>query len=385
MKTAVIITPFDNYSYNVRIKYVEHYLKELGYQKNIVISSDWNHRTKQPYKSDRPNLELIHVKSYKRNLSLDRIISHFLFARRVYLRLKEIRPEFIYASVPPNFIIRYIAKYKLLFPKTQVICEVGDLWPETLPIDGWKKNLAFPILKIWSYLRDHYIHKVDGIIYECNLFRSIVEQKSKSEIPVSTIYLCKENAMSEDFKFLESLDLIQIAYIGSINNLIDIDLIVNILSAINRKKKVLFHVIGDGENADRLFAQCEKECIDFINHGKIYDDNLKSSILKTCALGMNIMKESVVVGATMKSLEYFHWGMAVINNIPADTHEIIERYDCGYNLSRNSIESIAKSIALLSIDDLNKMCNNSRKVYLELFDEKNISKQFKTFYKSLIK
>lgn len=385
MKTAVIITPFDNYSYNVRIKYIEKYLKSLGYANITVLSSDWDHRTKQPYSIHRDNLELINVPTYRRNLSIKRIISHYYFARGAYSRVKEIKPDFIYVSVPPNFLVKFIAKYKQKYPKTHVVCEVGDLWPETLPIKGGLKKVLTPILSTWSFLRDHYIHRFDGIIYECKLFEDKVEAKSKSTVPSRTIYLCKENFLTENTKNLTDLTPLHIAYIGSINNLIDIDLVINILIAINKKKKLIFHVIGDGEKADTLFSQCEKNNIKYINHGKIYDDELKSQILKPCSFGLNIMKQSVVVGATMKSLEYFHWGIAVINNIPADTQDIINQYNCGYNLSDNSVVSVAESIDLLSIAEINKMCNNSRKVFLELFDEKIISEQFKSFIKSINK
>lgn len=385
MKTAVIITPFDNYSYNVRIKFVERCLQELGYQEIIVISSDWDHRSKQLYNISRDNLELIHVPPYKRNISLNRIISHFVFARKVYQRLKEINPDFIYASVPPNFIVRYTAKYQRHYPKVKMIYDLGDLWPETLPVSGLSKKVASPLLGIWSYLRDHYIHNATGIIYECNLFKNIVDKKSKIKIPVQTIHLCKENAMLEEHRILNNLDVIQIAYIGSINNLIDIDLVIEILTSINKKRKVLFHIIGDGENAKRLFTECTKNKIDFINYGKVYDENIKSTILKECTFGINIMKESVMVGATMKSLEYFHWGLAVINNIPEDTQEIIRQYECGYNLAEMTVESLSESIGRLSLSDALKMCYNSRKAYLDLFDESVFSDQFKTFYTSIVK
>ena len=58
MKKAIIITPFDNYSYQVRIKYVEKYLIRRGYDVKI-ISSDFDHRNKTIYTSERDNLELI--------------------------------------------------------------------------------------------------------------------------------------------------------------------------------------------------------------------------------------------------------------------------------------------------------------------------------------
>lgn len=379
MKTAVIITPFDNYSYNVRIKYVDLYLRELGFENVTIISSDWNHRDKIPYTVKRNNLELLHVPPYKKNLSLKRLYSHFIFARRVYDRLKTIPADLIYVSVPPNYLIKYATKYKEFNPDVKVVCEVGDLWPETMPLNGWKKKVAFPILKMWSYIRDKYIHKLDGEIFECNLFKSIVGSSNKIQNLSKTIYLCKEDKMPSDKKKVHCVNMLEIAYLGSINHLIDTELIIKILSSINKKKRVLFHIIGNGESSSKLYKLCDKEGLKYVNHGSVYDDSLKYEILKRCAFGLNIMKDSVVVGATMKSLEYFHWGVAILNNIPADTEDIVNNYKCGYNISNDSIESVAQLISELSDYEINNLCSNSRKVYLELFDEKVISKQFKDF------
>ena len=47
---------------------------------------------------------------------------------------------------------------------------------------------------------------------------------------------------------------------------------------------------------------------------------------------INIMKESVCVGLTMKSMDYFEYGIPLLNNIKGDTWKIIEKYGVGYNL-----------------------------------------------------
>ena len=59
---ALIVTPFFNYSYDVRIKYVEKYFINNKYETSI-ISSNFDHRTKNEYKNDKSNLTLIEVPS----------------------------------------------------------------------------------------------------------------------------------------------------------------------------------------------------------------------------------------------------------------------------------------------------------------------------------
>lgn len=379
---AVIVTPFDNYSYNVRIKYVEKYLMALGYDVKI-LSSDFDHREKKTYNLNRKRLELIHVPEYKKNLSLDRMYSHYIFAKKVVARIKEINPDFIYGSIPPNFIVKFISEYKKKNPKVNLIYEVGDLWPETLPLSNYLKRLSYPILKTWGLLRDNYLNYGDGIIFECELFKNVLS-KSLGETPGKTIYLCKENSRPDEFQPIIS-DVLCFVYIGSINNTIDVNLIIEFLNEVKLYRKVKLEIIGKGENLSNLHDSCKKYDIDYIDHGAIYDETIKCNILQHCQFGFNIMKESVAVGVTMKSLEYFHWGIGVINNIPADTADIISRDECGLNICKNDFKKAAKRIGTMTTLEIIRMMSNSRNVYLKHFDERIISSQFIDFYKKVVK
>lgn len=377
MKQAVIITPFDNYSYNVRIKYVETYLKDKGYTCK-VISSDFDHRNKCYYENGRPNLELIHVPEYKKNLSFSRIYSHYIFAKKIYQRLRELNPVLVYGSAPPNFLFKYISRFKKKNIKAKLIYEIGDMWPETLPLSKKIKIVASPLLLVWSKLRNKYLKYADFVIYECNLFKDSL-QKYHPKTRCSTIYLCKEDFYKNDKFNNYEIDNLDIAYVGSINNIIDVDLIVRVLKKIMNYRELTFHIIGDGEKKDELTKKCRIANIQYFDYGIVYDDEQKKQILEKCQFGLNIMKKSVKVGATMKSLEYFHWGLGLINNIPADTHQIVEAFNCGFNVSNDSeqaLESLAKKINKMSEVQLNDMRMNSRIVYNYMFAEPAIKKKY---------
>lgn len=142
MKNAVIISAFDNYGYNVRTKYVEKYFEDKGYNVKL-ISSDFDHRNKKTYNVQRKNLQLVHVKEYKKNLSVDRIVSHKEFAQRAFKAAEQYEPSIIYVGTPPNFSFKYAAKYKKKHSNAKLIFEIGDMWPETLPVN---KNIKAIIL-----------------------------------------------------------------------------------------------------------------------------------------------------------------------------------------------------------------------------------------------
>lgn len=75
-------------------------------------------------------------------------------------------------------------------------------------------------------------------------------------------------------------------------------------------------------------------------HGIIYEESMKIQILGLCDLAFNLMKESVQVGLTIKSIDYFSMGIPIINNIKGDTWKLVEENCIGFNYSGNIPEII---------------------------------------------
>jgi glycosyltransferase involved in cell wall biosynthesis len=125
--------------------------------------------------------------------------------------------------------------------------------------------------------------------------------------------------------------------LGSINNIIDIDTIVEIVKQIQKHKPVSMHIIGDGENREKLISEVKGTGAEVIYHGKVYDREEKQQILDGCHYGLNIMKDSVCVGLTMKSMDYFEFGLPIINNIYGDTWDLIKNKNIGTNYVDNCI------------------------------------------------
>ena len=190
VKKAIIINCFDNYTYNVRSEYVEKCLTENGYE-CMVLAADFDHRNRKKYKITRNRLKLISVPEYNKNISIRRIYSHYIFSRKVLKEIKREKPEFIYACLPPNFMTKYVAKYRQN-NNTILVFDVVDMWPETLPLSVKKRVLISPILRIWASLRNRYLSYSDGIVFECDLFRQYLKCYQKN-VRAETIYLCKKD------------------------------------------------------------------------------------------------------------------------------------------------------------------------------------------------
>ena len=80
------------------------------------------------------------------------------------------------------------------------------------------------------------------------------------------------------------------------------------------------------------------------------------------------MKESVRVGLTMKSVDYFCYGLPLINNIQGDTWKLIRQYGIGVNCGREDPEGCAEKIVEVS-ETIQEKRGLIRKLYEELFTQ----------------
>lgn len=373
-KIALVISINDKYNYPIRTVYTTKVFNDYGYDVK-VISSDFDHREKEKYKDERKGLIQIPTIRYSKNLSVKRIISLMDFSYKAVRLADRIHPDLIYVSGPPNTQYKVFAAYKRKHPKVKLLAEVGDVWPESMPMQEKIKKALFVPMKIWGNLRDKNIGDFDFVITECDLFARMLKPFVASE-RLQTLYFCKPNFEVEVNKCLPNDDVVTLGYVGSINNIIDIDLICKMTSAINRYKKVIFHLIGAGENKDVLCERLNTDGIELHDHGTVYDAREKQKILQMCNFAFNVMKSSVCVGMTMKSLDYFQYGVPILNNIEGDTWEMVEREQIGFDFKKNNFEEISKKVAEQTSEQWKQMHRNTRKVFAEKFSQQVFEKEF---------
>lgn len=367
---ALIITAFYNYDQNVRINHLETVLKKKGYSV-FILSSNFDHRNKKEYTNSKDNLKLLEVPFYSRNMSYGRIHSHYVFSKKMIKAIEEYDPDLIYAITPPNFMNQALSKYKEKNPKVQLITEIEDLWPESMPIGASLKKLASPAFKIWARIRNKNLKNSDVVVFECELFLNTLKKYvSKSAI----VHLCKKD-IDPSFKLEPVLNEKHFVYLGSVNHLLDIEFICDFFKKSNAYQPSILHIIGGGEKMDELMDQCKQNNIPVINHGMIYDDNKKGDILSKCHYALNVMKPTVFVGITMKSVDYFCYGLPLINTIQGDTSSIVEQYGCGYNVDHNNMDQQIQNMHACSYNEWKNQAKQSRKVYEELFSYDAIEKE----------
>lgn len=362
-KTAYFISSTNHY--NVRTgKFVNDYIKK-GYDV-IYVTSDFDHMTKKRYYfNEYKNSKQLHVISYKKNLSISRILSHLMFSYKTFYMLLACKPELVYVEVPNNSLVKSSAKYKKI-NNAEIIVDVFDMWPESMPVKT-KNMIVNWGFDIWRNFRNKNLKFADQIWIECDYYRELLSAQ-KINLPMETKYLTLENAeTSIETKVYE--DEIDLCYLGSINNIIDISLIEKIVSELAKNKRTRIHIIGDGERKDEFLEILKQNSIEIIDHGKVYEIDKLQEIFNQCWFGVNVLREGLAIGITMKSISYFRGGLPIINTVQGDTSRFVEECNIGINVDRHDVKSCVSRILNITKDDLACMKNNTRNLFEQKFAE----------------
>lgn len=320
-----IINCFDTYEH--RVDLLKRSFDEKGHSVT-VLTSDFKHIDKVIVKEHKKGFIYFHAKPYTKNLSVTRMKSHIDVSSKIFEYVIDNIGEIdvLWVLVPPNTFVRDAAKVKERFPRIKLIFDFIDLWPETMPLKGLKD--IWPCTE-WRNRRGKYVSCADYVVTECELFR----RKLRNEIKATksdVLYLARDIEFISSNPNLPS-DKIALCYLGSINNIIDIECIAEIIRQLNTKHRVELNIIGDGEKREELIAYSQNAGAEVTYHGKIYDAIEKQKIFDKCHFGLNIMKQTVCVGLTMKSMDYFEAGLPIINNIHGDTWSFVEKLGIGVN------------------------------------------------------
>ena len=373
-KRAYLISCSDHYDHRLHV--ADTCLRSLGYE-TTYITSNFDHTAKTVFACKVPGCVQLPARPYRKNLSADRILSHMEFARDVfrYLEKQEQQPDVLVVLLPPNFLAHYAVQYKKRHPHVKLIFEIFDLWPETFPGGRIKKLLA-PIFGVWAAIRDRNLGKADYVVTECEMFRKKLGLTNGS----CAIWLCAEALTLEKSQPKLREDALELCYLGAINNVISIPDICGLLKELTPHRKVVLHIIGKGERQQEFIDEATAAGAEVVFHGAVYDEAKKLEIMNQCHFGLNIMKDSVCVGLTMKSVDYFRFGLPIINNIPGDTKDLVRERGIGVQLE----EGCAEKILTLSNEDCMAMRQNADILFRAAFEKSMVLGQYSTIMENIL-
>ena len=333
---------------------------------------------------------LVNSSLYKGN-GIDRIKNMFGFYRNVkkvakaYAKKHDV-PDVIYASsVHPLSLVAGIQLAKYFGIKC--ICEIRDLWPESIVAYSNKLTKSNAIVKL-LYQGERWIYKkADKLIFTVEGGADYIkdqgwDKENKGPIDISKVHHInngvdikafdnnvRSNVYEDDD--LDNPDTFNLVYTGSIrqaNNLkIVVDAAKNIQNSNTAHKceEIKFLLFGDGDERENLQKRCLNEKIsNVVFKGKVEKKYVPNILSKASVNILNYSNHEIwkYGGSQNKSFEYLASGKPILSTITMG-YDIIEKYNAGITLKRQDPETISEAvISFFNMDEkiYNSMAQNAR-------------------------
>lgn len=360
------------------------YLKEKGFNVKIFCASTLHNSDAVVDTGDSwftlksvNGIEYVFLKvsPYKGN-GLSRIKNMRDFYKNLFRTYKNFEsPDVIIASsVHPLTLVAGIKISKKL--SIPCICEIRDLWPESL-IEYNKIKRKSMIAKCMQSGEKWIYKKADSLIFTIpGAFSYICDMKWESEIPQAKVNYINngvdlktysENVNSDRYtdSHLDA-ELFNVVYTGSIREANHIDRFVEVadkLDSIDRGIQILIY--GDGDRKEKLEKIVEEKKLTNIKFlGKVEKSAVPCILHKS---KLNIMDGDIEeIGkyglSGNKLFEYAASGKPVIMDCNENQFGFINNNHMGVAKKFDSPEEMAKAIAdikNLSEDSYDKMCKNA--------------------------
>ncbi len=352
------------------------YLKRLGYDPVVFACNEMHNFDNQFVKSntlwtmkvaeeiDTPFV-FVRSSSYKKN-GIDRIINMFGFYRNVQKAVKQYakehcKPDVILASsVHPLTLLagQKLAKHF----GVKCICEVRDLWPESLVAYGHLKRNSIIAKILYAFEKKLYVKADQVIMTWPGGYDYITEKGWETDIPEEKVTHISNGVDLEEFRKnieshpysdseIENPGIKKIVYTGSVRKVNNLAMIVEAAEILNKRnlKGYKFLVYGDGTEREKLSGYVERENLtNIVFMGRVRKENVPAvldkayvTVLHNSSTGLDKYGQS-----QNKFFEYLAAGKPILMTYSVG-HSICKENACGFEIENQSAESIADAIEMI--------------------------------------
>jgi glycosyltransferase involved in cell wall biosynthesis len=373
-RAAVVF--YSYHGFGDRVSAVKEFFAGRGFE-TAVYCSDFVHMRGYLDEGEKEaGVRYVRSPRYKKNISVARMRAYTVWCRRVVRELRAFAPDIVYLLLPPNTLLKEVAALRRRKDKPRIIADIIDLWPESLPVPARVARVLSPVLRNWRDRRNRYLGCCDAVFTECEYYKRILSGQGIDADGFTALYLF--GAAPAALPPYTPSNAVRLLYLGSINNIIDIDTIAALLTELASARPVVLHVIGDGEKRAELISRAGQAGAEAVYHGKIYDDAFKLRIMSECDFGLNVYKPTVAVGLTIKSMDYLRGGLPLINTIKGDTRDLVNDLHIGFNYE--SPQAAANAVLSATPEELTALRTRSAACYAEHFTRERF---METLLKSL--
>jgi len=364
---------------------LDHIKKRQRFRKDTFIDIDNNYK-----------LILLHSNTYKKNISIRRIINHRGTARKFYKYARiESPPDIILCSFPTIELSYMATKYgeKNFLP---VVLDARDMWPDifidVVPsyLRGVMRLLLFPMFN----KTERAFSKAFSVIGITHPFLEWgLNHANREETELDNYFPLGYSDDIPDTEKLKSAEIFWkkyglyndnrafvICFIGYMGHQFELDTVIETARKIKKQgKNIIFVLCGTGDKFN-YYKELAKGYDNIILPGWVGSAEIwKLMRFSSVGLAPYCSTEDFMASYPNKSIEYLSAGLPIVSSLKGMLEGLLDENNCGITYENNNPgELMAKIIYLKDNPDiLSKMSENA----LSLFKEKFVAKKV---YNSMI-
>ena len=380
--------PIDEVSREWRYGMLADSLIKKGH--NVVRwAPTFNHTSKKQRKSensfvkinDNYSINLVYNVSYKKNISIRRLISYMQFSKglRKHFLKATIQPDIIITGLPSPNVCKEVVDYANKF-NIPIVVDVRDLWPDTF-VRIFPNIFSFFIniyVKKMHKINEYIFNNVDSITAISKTYIDwALKYRYNNEISNFKIFYIGYNLDDKNIKFSDfENSLIELGidnkcficcFFGTIGRHFDfITLIDTAKILLELKINVQFVICGIGEKLSYL-RDVSKELKNIIFPGWL-DKKQILLLMKWSKIGLAPYLDGTLFSLPNKPFEYLAGGLIIASSLKGELAEIIDENNCGFTYDAGSSEQLANAILDLYHDPKKLSCMSRNAI--ELFRTK---------------
>ncbi len=309
----------------------------------------------------------------RRSGILFRVLNYYSFAISSKLHALKMRDNFDIVFVnqlSPVMMANAGVAYKKKHGKKLVIYTL-DLWPESLAVGGIKAG-SLPY-KYFHRVSEKIYQSADEILVSSKNF--IGYFKEHFGIPDKKLFYMPqyaEDMFSEIAAEKVDKPTVDLMFAGNIGKAQSIDTIVEAARLLTDKKKLRFHIVGDGSELDNTKKLAENYGLDnIIFHGRHPLEEMPVFYRNADALIVTLEKNPIISRVLPGKVQsYMAAGKPLIGAIDGAAKEVIEESGCGFVAEAENAEQLSEMIrefCALSAEQREILGKNGREYYDSYF------------------
>ena len=338
--TLFLVSPFENH---LEARGTRNLHIASSYSQNDkceFITSNFSHGHKRKFKNEeftsdnRFSYKVLKVPGYQNNVSLSRMVTHWIFCVKLflYLVIKARNGDKVFiSSIPPELVL--VAVIVNLFRGTKIYLDVRDLWPDAFEGTGKLPS----VLKLYFNLFKLLFYRFDCIFYAIPSF-----DKKLSKFTQNNLVFVPLGFDANRWKIRHvartHYKKRKIVYIGYLSNIIDLS---NVILVVDNSSKTDLHIIGNGTSYFDLRTEYgHKPSISF--HGYLSPVMASQELAK---MDFGVIPYFGQAALPNKFFDYLGSGLPIISFGKSDITKMILDHDIGYVFKNESDPNFLEFIA----------------------------------------